>query len=334
MEQARVESDPPWYQDAVFYEVPVKSFFDGDNDGLGDFPGLTRKLDYLEELGVTCIWLLPFSPSPWRDDGYDVSDYRDVHPAYGTLQDFRTFLREAHRRGIRVAAEMAINHTSDQHPWFQAARAAPPGSPLRDFYIWSDTPDRFREAEVLYGDVQRSNWTWDPTARAYYWHRFFDHQPDLNYDNPHVRAEMLKVLRFWLDQGLDGLCLNGVSYLVKREGTRCEHLPQTHTLLKALRRELEKAYPGRMVQAGVSAWPADVRPYFGDGDACHVAPNRPVAQRLCWAVRQEDRYPVMNIMRQTPPLPTGCQWLLLLRNHDELTLTLATDEERDYLFRE
>jgi maltose alpha-D-glucosyltransferase/alpha-amylase len=334
MEQARAESEPPWYQDAVFYELPVKSFFDGDNDGFGDFPGLTRKLDYLEELGITCVWLLPFTPSPWRDDGYDVSDYRDVHPAYGTLQDFRTFLREAHRRGIRVAAEMAINHTSDQHPWFQAARAAPPGSPLRDFYIWSDTPDRFREAEVLYGDVQRSNWTWEPTARAYYWHRFFDHQPDLNYDNPRVRAEMLKVLRFWLDQGLDGLCLNGVSYLVKREGTRCEHLPQTHALLKALRRELETAYPGRMVQAGVSAWPADVRSYFGDGDECHMAPNLPVAQRLFLAVRQEDRYPVMNILRQTPPLPTGCQWMLLLRNHDELTLTLATDEERDYLFRE
>jgi maltose alpha-D-glucosyltransferase/alpha-amylase len=334
MIETSADADPPWYQNAVFYEVPVKSFFDGNGDGCGDFAGLTHTLDYLHELGVTCVWLLPFSPSPWRDDGYDVSDYRAVHSLYGTLHDFQTFLAEAHRRGLRVTAEMVINHTSNQHPWFQAARTAPPGSPLRDFYLWSDTANEFREAEVLFGDVKRSNWTWDPVARAYYWHRFFDHQPDLNYGNPLVRSEMLKVMRFWLDQGVDGLCLNGAAYLFKREGTRCEHLPETHALLKEMRRELESAYPGRMLQAGVSAWPADVRTYFGDGDECDMAPNLALAQRLFLAVRQEERHPIADILRQTPAPPPGCQWVLLLRNHDEMTLSLATDEERDYMFRE
>src|SRR5262245_969492 len=233
--------DADWYRDAVFYEVSVKAFFDSNHDGLGDLPGLTRKLDYLQELGITCVWLLPFYPSPWRDDGYDVADYRGVHPAYGTVRDVQEFLDEAHRRGLRVVAEVVANHTSDQHPWFQAARAAPPGSPLRDFYLWSDTPARFREASVLYADAKRANWTWDPVARAYYWHRFFEHQPDLNYDNPQVRAEMLKVLRFWFDRGMDGLCLGGVSYLVEREGTSCENLPETHAVLKELRAAVEAA---------------------------------------------------------------------------------------------
>jgi maltose alpha-D-glucosyltransferase/alpha-amylase len=327
-------SAAPWYEEAVFYELPVKSFFDSNGDGLGDFPGLTRKLDYLQDLGVTCVWLLPFYPSPWRDDGYDVSDFRGVHPAYGSVQDFQAFVAEAHRRGLRVAAEVVVNHTSDQHPWFRAARAAPPRSPLRDFYVWSDTDQRFRQAGVRFRDVERSNWTWDPVARAYYFHRFFDHEPDLNYENPLVRGEMLKVLRFWLDQGVDGLCLNGAAYLAEAEGTACEHLPETHAILKGFRRELEAAYPGRMLQAGVNAWPADARGYFGDGEECQMAPHLPLAQRLFQALRQEDRHPVADVLRQTPGLPPGCQWVLLLRNHDELTLALATDEERDYMYRE
>ncbi len=333
MTPAAKDPDPLWYRDAVFYEVPVKAFFDSNGDGLGDFPGLTGKLDYLEELGVNCLWLLPFYPSPLRDDGYDVSDYRGVHPPFGTVADFQELVRAAHRRGIRVAAEMVINHTSDEHPWFQAARTAPPGSPLRDFYTWSDTDRKFAEASVLYADAKRSNWTWDPAARAYYWHRFFDHQPDLNYDNPRVREEMLRVLRFWLDLGVDGLCLNGASYLVEREGTSCENLPETHALLREMRGAVDAAYPGRMLQAGMSAWPAEVVPYLGP-EECQMAPHLPLAQRLFLALRQEDRHPVVDILRQTPDLPDGCQWVLLLRNHDELTLALATDEERDYMFRE
>jgi maltose alpha-D-glucosyltransferase / alpha-amylase len=328
-----LDADPDWQRDAVFYEVPVKSFFDTDGDGVGDFPGLTRKLDYLQELGVTCVWLLPFYPSPGRDDGYDVSDYRAVHPAYGSVEDFRAFVAEAHRRGLRVAAEMVINHTSDRHPWFRAARAAPPGSPVRDFYLWSDDHP-FPHASVLYGDVKQSNWTWDEEARAFYFHRFYDHQPDLNYDHPAVRDEVRKVLRFWLEMGVDGLCLNGAAYLFKRETTTCEHLPETHAFLKELRREIDAAYPGRMIQAGVSAWPADAAGYFGDGDECHMAPHLALVQRLFLALRQEDRHPVADILRQTPAPPDGCQWVVLLRNHDELTLTLATDEERDYMYRE
>ncbi len=328
------QTDPRWYQEAVFYELPVKAFCDADGDGVGDFRGLTQKLDHVEELGATCVWLLPFFPSPWKDDGYDVSDYRGVHPSYGTMGDFQEFVAEAHRRGLRVAAEMVINHTSDEHPWFRAAREAPPGSPLRDFYVWSDTDRKYREACVRYADAGRSNWTWDPVAKAYYWHRFFPHQPDLNYDNPRVREEMLKVLRFWLDQGVDGLCLNGAAYLVERDGTSCEHLPETHSVLRQFRRELEAAYPGRMIQAGVSAWPADAASYFGGGAECHMAPNLPLAQRLFLALRQEDRHPLVDILRQTPAAPDGGQWVLLLRNHDELTLELATDEERDYMFRE
>ena len=327
-------SEAAWYQNAVFYQLPVKSFFDGNGDGLGDFVGLTAKLDYLKELGIDCVWLLPFFPSPLRDDGYDVTDYRAVHPGHGTIQEFRTFVHRAHERGIRIAAEMVINHTSDQHPWFQAARGAPPGSPLRDFYSWSETDQRFRGVPVLYADAQKSNWTWDATAKAFYWHRFFSHQPDLNYDNPEVRSEILKILRFWLDLGVDGLCLNGVPYLVEREGTSCEHLPETHAVLKEIRQALESAYPHAMIQAGVNAWPADACAYFGEDDECHMAPNLALAQRLFMAVRQEERHPVTELIRQTPTPPPGCQWVTLLRNHDELTLALATDEERDYMYRE
>ncbi|MBX9681814.1 MAG: maltose alpha-D-glucosyltransferase [Gemmataceae bacterium] len=322
-----------WFQDAVFYQLPVKSFFDGNGDGVGDFVGLTRKLDYIQELGVDCLWLLPFFPSPLRDDGYDVADYRDIHPSYGTIDDFRHFMKACGERGLRVAAEMAMNHTSDQHPWFQASRSAPEGSTRRDYYVWRDKPDHFREANVHFGDAKRSNWSWDPAARAYYWHRFFDHQPELNYDQLQVREEILRVLRFWRELGVDGLCLNGVSYLVERDGTACEHLPETHAVLREFRQALD-ASPGFMLQAGVNAWPADTLPYFGEGTECNAAPHLALAQRLFQAVRQEDRHPVVEILRQTPALPQGCQWITLLRNHDELTLALATDEERDYMFRE
>jgi maltose alpha-D-glucosyltransferase/alpha-amylase len=320
--------NPQWYQDAVFYEVPVKAFLDSNHDGVGDFPGLTSRLDYLAELGVSCVWLLPFFPSPLRDDGYDVADYRGVHPAYGGMDDFRDFVRAAHDRGLRVAAEMVVNHTSTDHPWFQAARAAPAGSPLRDFYLWSDTPRRFLQAGGP------PHWSWDQIAGAYYWHRFFDHQPDLNYGNPVVLEEMSRVLRFWLDLGVDGLCLNGASYLVERDGTSGEDLPETHAILRDFRRQMDQAYPDRMIQAGLNQWPGSAAAYFGDGDECRMAPHLPLAQRLFLALRQEDRHPLSDILRQTPVPPPGCQWVTLLRNHDELTLTLATDEERDYMYRE
>jgi maltose alpha-D-glucosyltransferase/alpha-amylase len=329
-----VDVQPAWFQDAVFYELPVKAFYDADADGVGDFAGLTRKLDYVAELGATCLWLLPFYPSPLLDDGYDVSDFRDVHPRRGTMSDFRAFVAAAHARGLKVAAEVVVNHTSDRHPWFEAARAAPPGSPPREFYVWSDTPDRFRDAPVLYADAKRSNWSWDAEARAFYFHRFYPHQPDLNYANPLVRAEMLKVLRFWAEAGVDGLCLNGAAYLAEEEGTSCEGLPQTHAALREFRRELAAAYPHLMLQAGVVGGPAEVAAYFGAGDECNAAPNLALAARLFQAVRQEDRYPVADILRQTPDPPPGCQWVTLLRHHDELTLTGATDEERDFLLRE
>jgi maltose alpha-D-glucosyltransferase/alpha-amylase len=323
---------PRWYEEAVFYELPVKSFFDSDGDGIGDFRGLAQKLDYLQNLGVNCLWLLPFFPSPLQDDGYDVSDYRAIHPAYGTINDFREFLREAHRRGLKVAAEMVVNHTSDEHPWFQAARAAPSGSSLRDYYVWSSSPDRYKHAPLLMS--QRSNWTWDETAKAFYWHRFQSQQPDLNYENPLVREEMLKVLRFWADLGIDGLCLNGAAYLTEEEGTRCEHLPQTHEVVREFCRTLRAEYPDLMLQAGVNAWPADAYEYFGDGAGCQMAPNLALATRMFLAVRQEHRRALVNILQQTDAPPQSCQWVTLLRNHDELTLGLATDEEQDYLFRE
>jgi maltose alpha-D-glucosyltransferase/alpha-amylase len=323
-----------WFADAVFYKLPVKSFFDASSDGVGDFRGLVQKLGYLQDLGITCLWLLPFFPSPLADDGYDVTDYRGVHPALGTMDDFRVLVREAHRRGLRIAAEMVINHTSREHPWFQAARAAPPGSPLREFYVWSDSSARFRQAEVLPSHGQRSNWTWDDVAGAFYWHRFSDHQPDLNFDHPEVRAEMLKVLRFWAEEGVDALCLNGAAYLAEREDTSCDHLPETHAVLEAFRSELAPHYPELMIQAGVSAWPEVAAGYFGGGRECHMAPNLALAPRVFLALKQEERQPLVDLVRHTPQPPPGCQWVTLLRNHDELTLSLATDEQRDYLFSE
>jgi maltose alpha-D-glucosyltransferase / alpha-amylase len=325
-------SDPLWYKDAVVYELHVKAFFDSNDDGVGDFRGLIRKLDYVKDLGVTCLWLLPFYPSPLRDDGYDISDYHNVHPAYGTRRDFKLFVREAHRRGLRVITELVVNHTSDQHPWFQASRAAPPGSAKRDFYVWSDTDQKYKDARIIFTDTERSNWAWDPAVKAYYWHRFFSHQPDLNYDNPHVMRAVQRVMRFWLDMGVDGLRLDAVPYLVEREGTNCENLPETHAVLKALRRELDARHPGRLFLAEANQWPADVRPYFGDGDECHMAFHFPLMPRIFMALRQEDRHPITEILRQTPALPDNCQWALFLRNHDELTLEMVTDEDRDYMY--
>jgi len=317
-----------WFQDAVFYMLPVRSFVDANGDGVGDFEGLISRLDHIQDLGATCIWLLPFFPSPLHDDGYDVTDYRDVRSTLGIMGDVRGLIDEAHRRGLRVAAEMVINHTSDEHPWFQASRAAPVASALRDFYIWSDRPDRFGS------ESQRSNWTWDPVAGQFYWHRFSSHQPDLNYDNPAVIEEIKKILRFWAEAGMDGLCLNGSAYLVEREGRGFENLPETHNVLRQLRRSVIRDYPDLMLQAGVSAWPEVAASYFGDGDECDMAPHLALAPRLFFSLQQEDCRPLVELLSRTPTPPAGCQWVTLLRNHDELTLTLATDEERDYLFTE
>jgi maltose alpha-D-glucosyltransferase/alpha-amylase len=327
-------TDPLWYKDAIIYEIHLKSFFDSNDDGIGDFPGLIRKLDYLQNLGVTCLWLLPFYPSPLKDDGYDIADYQNVHPAYGTLKDFRRFVREAHKRNLRVITELVINHTSDQHPWFQAARRAAPGSAARDFYVWSDSDQRYGQTRVIFTDTEKSNWTWDPLAKAYFWHRFFHHQPDLNFDNPKVRQAVLKVMRFWLDTGVDGLRLDAVPYLFEREGTNCENLPETHQFLKEMRREMDRRYKDRMFLAEANQWPADVRAYMGDGDECHMAFHFPLMPRMFMALRQEDRHPITEIMRQTPEIPSNCQWAIFLRNHDELTLEMVTDEERDYMYFE
>ncbi|HEY3739253.1 MAG TPA: maltose alpha-D-glucosyltransferase [Bryobacteraceae bacterium] len=324
--------EPRWYKDAVIYELHVKAFFDADNDGIGDFQGLLQKLDYLQELGVTCIWLLPFFPSPLRDDGYDISDYRSVHPSYGTMDDFQKFLEAAHAVGMQVMVELVINHTSDQHPWFQAARAAPAGSPERDFYVWSDSDQKYKEARIIFTDTEKSNWTWDPVAKAYYWHRFFSHQPDLNFDNPAVLEEVLNIMRFWLDMGVDGLRLDAIPYLVERDGTSCENLPETHVVLKKIRAAMEDGYENRMILAEANQWPADVRPYFGDGDECHMAFHFPLMPRIFMALRLEDRLPVVEIMGQTPDIPHTCQWGLFLRNHDELTLEMVNEEERDYMY--
>jgi maltose alpha-D-glucosyltransferase/alpha-amylase len=329
--------DPLWYKDAVIYEVHVRAFFDSDADGRGDFQGLTVKLDYLRDLGVTAIWLLPFYPSPWRDDGYDISDYTSVHPAYGTLDDFQVFLDEAHKRGLKVIIELVINHTSDQHPWFQRARRAPAGSPERDFYVWCDTDSRYAGTRVIFTDTETSNWTRDPVADAYYWHRFFAHQPDLNFDNPRVQEEIFRALDFWLQMGVDGLRLDAVPYLYEREGTNNENLPETHAFLRKLRAHVDQRFPGRMLLAEANQWPEDSIAYFGDpasgGDECHMAFHFPVMPRLFMAVRMEDRYPIIDILQQTPPIPATAQWALFLRNHDELTLEMVTDEERDYMYR-
>jgi maltose alpha-D-glucosyltransferase/alpha-amylase len=325
-------ADPLWYKDAIIYEIHVKAFSDSDNDGIGDFPGLMGKLDYLQDLGVTCLWLLPFFPSPLRDDGYDISDYTSVHPSYGTLEDFKRFLDAAHDRGLQVMIELVINHSSDQHPWFQRARHAPAGSPERNFYVWSDTDQKYKDARIIFTDTEKSNWTWDPVAQAYYWHRFFSHQPDLNYDNPAVLEEVLSVMRYWLDMGVDALRIDAIPYLVERDGTNCENLPETHAVIKAIRAAIDEGYAGRMVLAEANQWPTDVRPYFGDGDECHMAFHFPLMPRIYMALRQEDRLPITDIMAQTPDIPDNCQWGLFLRNHDELTLEMVSDDERDYMY--
>ena len=324
--------DPLWFKDAVIYQLHLKSFFDGNNDGVGDFKGLIEKLDYVKELGVTAVWLLPFYPSPRRDDGYDIAEYTGVHPEYGTIDDVRRFVDEAHSRGLRVITELVINHTSDQHPWFQAARAAPPGSPERDFYVWSDTDDRYPGTRIIFLDTETSNWTWDPVANAYYWHRFYSHQPDLNFDNEAVIQEVFKVMQFWLDAGVDGLRLDAVPYLVEREGTNNENLAETHAVLKRIRAEMDRYAPGRMLLAEANQWPEDAQQYFGEGDECHMSFHFPLMPRMYMAIAREDRFPITDIMRQTPSIPENCQWAVFLRNHDELTLEMVTSGERDYLW--
>src|SRR5581483_8539872 len=327
------QDDPLWYKDAIIYQAHVKSFFDSNNDGIGDFPGLTQKLDYLQSLGVTCVWLLPFFPSPLRDDGYDIADYENVHPSYGTLHDFEALVRAAHARNIKVLIELVVNHTSDQHPWFQRARRAPKGSPEREFYVWSDTDKKFAETRIIFLDTEKSNWAWDETAGQYYWHRFFSHQPDLNHNNPAVVDAVIGVMKFWLDRGVDALRLDAVPYLCVRDGTNNENLPETHAVLKRIRHELDAAYRNRLLLAEANQWPADVRPYFGDGDECHMAFHFPLMPRMFMALRQEDRHAITEILNQTPDIPETCQWALFLRNHDELTLEMVSDEERDYMYQ-
>jgi maltose alpha-D-glucosyltransferase/alpha-amylase len=323
--------ESPWYRDAIFYELHVKAYHDSTGDGVGDFRGLLAKLDYLRDLGVDCLWLLPMYPSPFRDDGYDISDYCAIHPAYGTIEDFRLFLGAAHERGLRVITELVLNHTSDQHPWFQEARSSR-DNPKRDWYVWSDTDDRYPGVRIIFLDTELSNWAWDPVSKSYYWHRFFSHQPDLNFDNPAVREEMWKVMKFWLDVGVDGFRVDAVPYLIEREGTSCENLPETHGVMKFLRGRLDEHYPGRLLLAEANMWPDDVRPYFGDGDEFHMAFHFPIMPRMFMALRLEDRKPLVEIIERTPAIPEGCQWGLFLRNHDELTLEMVTDAERDYMY--
>lgn len=325
-------TDPLWYKDAIIYELHVRAFADSNGDGIGDFQGLISKLDYLQDLGVTCLWILPFFPSPLRDDGYDIANYRDVNPSYGTIADFREFLDATHARGMQVMIELVINHTSDQHPWFQAARIAPKGSPEREMYVWSDTDKLYDGVRIIFTDTEKSNWTWDDEAQQYYWHRFFSHQPDLNFDNPRVMEEVLDTMRFWLDMGVDGLRLDAIPYLIERDGTSCENVPETHVKIKEVRKVIDAEYENRMILAEANMWPDDVRPYFGDDDECHMAFHFPLMPRIYMAVRQEDRLPITDIMAQTPDIPPNCQWGLFLRNHDELTLEMVTDEERDYMY--
>jgi len=326
-------SNALWYKDAIIYQLHVKSFCDSNDDGIGDFSGLTRKLDYLRDLGVTALWLLPFYPSPLRDDGYDIADYYGIHPDYGTMRDFRRFLKEAHSRGLKVITELVINHTSDQHAWFRKSHLAKPGSAARDFYLWSRDPNRFSDARVIFQDYEASNWTWDPVAKAYYWHRFFSHQPDLNFENPRVREAILKVMEFWLAEGVDGLRLDAVPYLFEREGTTCENLPETHEFLKTLRSRMDERFPDRMLLAEANQWPEDAIAYFGYGDECHMAFHFPIMPRLFMSLWMENSCPVVDILEQTPPIPDNCQWVTFLRNHDELTLEMVTEEERDYMVR-
>ncbi len=328
----RFTREPLWYKDAIIYETHVKAFYDRNGDGVGDFEGLAEKLDYLHDLGITCLWLLPFFPSPLRDDGYDIADYTGIHPAYGALEDFRHLVNAAHSRGIAVLMELVVNHTSDAHPWFQRARRSPPGSPERDYYVWSETDEKYARARIIFTDTEKSNWTWDPEAKSYYWHRFFSHQPDLNFDNPRVLEEMLAVMKQWLDTGVDGFRLDAVPYLVEREGTSCENLPETHEVVRRIRAAIDEKHPGRMLLAEANQWPADVRPYFGNGDECHMAFHFPLMPRIFMALRLEDTQPILDIMAQTPPIPESCQWALFLRNHDELTLEMVSADERDYMY--
>src|SRR5882724_9109807 len=327
-----IVDDSLWYKDAVIYQLNVKSFFDSNDDGIGDFPGLTSKLEYIRDLGVNTIWLMPFYPSPLKDDGYDIADYKGIHPQFGTLDDFRAMLLEAHRLGLKVVTELIINHTSDQHPWFQAARKSPPGSPERDFYVWNDTDQKYPETRIIFLDTETSNWTWDPVAKAYFWHRFFSHQPDLNFDNPRVLDAVLQIMSFWLDMGVDGFRLDAVPYLVEREGTDNENLRETHQVIKQLRAAIDANYQNRFLLAEANQWPEDVREYFGDGDECHMAYHFPLMPRIYMSIAQEDRYPITEIMQQTPDIPDGCQWAIFLRNHDELTLEMVTSKERDYMY--
>jgi maltose alpha-D-glucosyltransferase/alpha-amylase len=330
---AHLVEDPLWYKDAVIYEVHVKAFCDSNADGVGDFRGLTSKLDYLQDLGVNTIWLLPFYPSPMKDDGYDISDYHNIYPDYGTRKDFQVLIREAHQRGLRVITELVINHTSDQHPWFQAARRAPPGSPKRDFYVWSDNDEKYSDTRIIFSDTEKSNWTWDEEAQAYYWHRFFSHQPDLNHNNPQVVKAVTRLMRFWLDLGVDGLRLDAIPYLCVREGTTNENLPETHAVIRQMRAVIDQHYQNRLFLAEANQWPEDVRDYFGDGDECHMAYHFPLMPRMYMAIAQEDRHPITEIMYQTPEIPESCQWAIILRNHDELTLEMVTSKERDYLWQ-
>jgi maltose alpha-D-glucosyltransferase / alpha-amylase len=325
--------EPLWYKDAVFYEVHVRAYADSNGDGIGDFRGLSGRLEHLEALGIDCVWLLPMYPSPLRDDGYDIADYTAIHPDYGTLDDFRAFLEAAHARGIRVLTELVVNHTSDQHPWFIEARTSRE-SRYRDYYTWSDTAERFAGARIIFRDTETSNWAWDPVSKAYYWHRFYSHQPDLNYDNPEVLEEIWRVMRFWLELGVDGFRVDAVPYLFERDGTSCENLPETHAALKSLRARVDAEYPGRVLLAEANMWPEDVRPYFADGDEFHMAFHFPIMPRMFMAIQLEDRKPLAEIVARTPDIPDACQWGLFLRNHDELTLEMVTDEERDYLWDE
>ncbi|MGH9712759.1 MAG: maltose alpha-D-glucosyltransferase [Candidatus Acidiferrales bacterium] len=328
-----LSQQPGWYKDSVIYQLHVRTFYDSNSDGIGDFRGLQQKIDYLQALNVNAIWLLPFFPSPLRDDGYDIADYCSVHPSYGTLEDFKSFLTAAHERGIRVIIELVLNHTSDQHPWFKEARSSP-DNPRRDWYVWSDTDDRYRNARIIFVDTELSNWAWDPVSKSYYWHRFFSHQPDLNYDNPGVHEAMWNVMKFWLEIGVDGFRLDAVPYLVEREGTSCENLPETHDIVRDLRRRLDESFPGRMLLAEANQWPADVSAYFGKGDEFHMAFHFPLMPRMFMAVKLEDRKPIVEILQRTPEIPASCQWCIFLRNHDELTLEMVTDIERDYMYDE
>src|SRR5499425_2800267 len=331
-ETAQKLDDELWFKDVIIYQLHVKAFRDSNGDGVGDFAGLTERLDYLRDLGVTALWLLPFYPSPGRDDGYDISDYGNINPAFGSMRDFRRFMQDAERRGLRVITELVVNHTSDQHPWFKRAKRSPKGSSARNWYVWSDTDQKYAGTRIIFTDSEKSNWTWDQEAQAYYWHRFFSHQPDLNFDNPRVVKAVLQVMKRWLDAGVDGFRLDAVPYLCEREGTSNENLPETHAVLRRLRAALDEYAPNKVLLAEANQWPEDVQAYFGNGDECHMAYHFPLMPRIYMAIAQEDRFPIVDILRQTPDIPANCQWALFLRNHDELTLEMVTDVERDYLW--